>query len=57
MYWDIVEVTPKDEYGLYVRFKDGLEGLVRLRREGLTGVLEPLRYDELFRGSGGSKAH
>ncbi len=39
MYWDIAEVTPKPDHCLFVRFKDGLEGLVRLREEQLTGVL------------------
>jgi hypothetical protein len=49
MYWDIVEVAPKDGCGLFVRFKDGLEGLVRLRREQLTGALGPLRDEKFFR--------
>jgi len=33
--------------GLVVRFKDGLEGRVQLRREELTGVLAP-SVDERF---------
>lgn len=48
MYWDIVEVTPKLDYCLFVRFKDGLEGLVRLREEQLTGVLGVLRDQRFF---------
>ncbi len=48
MYWDIVEVTPKSGYGLFVRFKDGASGLVRLREEQLTGALEPLRDERFF---------
>jgi hypothetical protein len=27
MYWDVVEVTPKSDYGLFIRFKDGTEGI------------------------------
>ena len=49
MYWDIVEVAPKAGYSLFVRFKDGLEGLVRLRQEQMTGTLEPLRDENFFR--------
>jgi hypothetical protein len=48
MYWDVVEVMPKANYSLFVRFKDGLEGLVHLRREQLTGALEPLRDESFF---------
>ena len=43
MYWDIVEVLTKAGYSLFVRFKDGSEGVVRLQPEQLTGALEPLR--------------
>ena len=31
MYWGIVEVTPERNYHLFVRFKDGLAGRVRLQ--------------------------
>lgn len=48
MYWDIVKAVPKANYSLFVRFKDGLEGLVHLRPEQLTGVLEPLRDERFF---------
>jgi hypothetical protein len=48
MYWDVVEVIPKTDYSLFVRFKDGLEGLVRLREEQLTGVLAALRDQGFF---------
>ncbi len=47
MHWDIVEVVPKADYSLFVRFKDGLEGTVCLRPDQLTGVLEPLRNQSL----------
>ena len=48
MYWDVVEVKPEPDYCLFVRFKDGLTGRVRLRREELTGVLAPLRNVQFF---------
>ena len=48
MHWDVVEVIPEPDYTLFVRFKDGLSGRVRLRREELTGALEPLRNKEFF---------
>jgi len=48
MYWDVVEVKPEPEYSLFVRFKDGLSGRVRLREDNLTGVLAPLRDITLF---------
>ena len=49
MYWDIVEVTAEPEYCLFVRFKDGLAGRVRLRLEDLTGALAPLRDMQFFK--------
>jgi len=49
MYWDVVEVIPEPEYCLFVRFKDGLNGRVRLRLEDLTGVLAPLRDTQFFK--------
>jgi Protein of unknown function (DUF2442) len=49
MYWDIVEVTPKAGYSLFVRFRDGSEGIVRLHQEQLTGALEPLRDENFFK--------
>src|SRR5271168_927749 len=48
MYWDIVEVKPQSGYRLFVRFQDGLQGLVSLRQEQLTGALEPLRNLQFF---------
>jgi hypothetical protein len=49
MYWDIVEVAPKAGYSLFVRFKDGQEGIVHLGYEQFTGALEPLRDESFFR--------
>jgi Protein of unknown function (DUF2442) len=47
MYWDVVEVIPESNYRLFVRFKDGLAGHIKLEREQLTGALAPL-LDPLF---------
>ena len=49
MYWDVVEVIPEPDYCLFVRFKDGLSGRVRLCPEELTGALFPLRNTQFFR--------
>lgn len=48
MYWDVVEVKAEPDYRLFVRFKDGLAGLVQLRREELTGALTPLLDVQFF---------
>ena len=48
MYWDVAEVKSEPDYCLFVRFKDGLAGRVRLRPEELTGVLTSLRDVEFF---------
>jgi hypothetical protein len=48
MYWDVVEVKPERHYCLFVRFKDGAAGRVRLRPEELTGALAPLRDEQFF---------
>jgi hypothetical protein len=48
MCWDVTEVKPEPDFCLFVRFKDRLTGRVRLRREELTGVLEPLRNERFF---------
>jgi hypothetical protein len=48
VYWDVVEVKPEPDYCLFLRFKDGLSGRVRLHREDLTGALGPLLDTEFF---------
>lgn len=48
MYWDVVEVKPVEELGLFIRFADGLTGVVRFTREHLTGVFEPLKNPAFF---------
>ena len=48
VYWDVVEVKPLPEYGLFVRFADGLSGQVQLREEDFAGALSPLRDSRFF---------
>ena len=48
MYWDVVDVRPEPGHSLFVRFKDGLAGHVRLRTEELTGALAPLADVKVF---------
>jgi Protein of unknown function (DUF2442) len=48
MHWDVVEIKPESDYCLFLRFKDGLSGRVRLDPGELTGVLEPLRDVDFF---------
>jgi hypothetical protein len=48
MYGDVVEVKSEPDYCLFVRFKDGLAGRVRLQQAELTGVLAPLRDSRFF---------
>ena len=49
MYWDVVDVKPLDDVGLFVRFADGLSGEVRFAPEHLTGVFEPLKDPAFFK--------
>src|ERR1019366_5079337 len=39
MYWDVVEVKPEPDCCLFVQFKDGLAGRVKLRLMTLAGDL------------------
>jgi hypothetical protein len=48
MHWDVTEVKAEPNYCLFVRFKDGVSGRIRLQREELTGALAPLRDAEFF---------
>jgi hypothetical protein len=48
MHWDVVEIKPEADYSLFVRFKDGLSGRVRLNPGEFTGVMAPLRDIEFF---------
>ena len=48
MHWDVVEVRPEADYSLFVRFKDGVSGSVRLDPREFTGVMSPLADIEFF---------
>jgi hypothetical protein len=48
MYWDVVEVIPEPNYRLFVRFKDGLAGHIKLESGQLTGALAPLLDPQFF---------
>jgi hypothetical protein len=48
MHWDVVEIRPEPGYWLFLRFKDGLSGRVRLDPVEFTGVLAPLGDAEFF---------
>ena len=48
MYWDIVEVRVEAGHSLWVRFADGVSGVIRLNPEDFNGVLAPLRDPEFF---------
>jgi hypothetical protein len=47
---DIVGVEPRDNYSVFVRFEDGLEGIIELRPHlSFQGVFAPLRDPSYFR--------
>lgn len=48
MYWDIIEVKPKKNLTLWVRFKDNTTGNVQFTDSYLTGVFIPLKDPEFF---------
>jgi hypothetical protein len=49
MLTDVVEVRPMDDYHLYLRFEDGVEGIVRLKELiPLEGVFAALRERSFF---------
>ena len=46
---DIVEARPLDGYRIWLRFEDGIEGVVDLAQKiSFKGVFEPLRDRSLF---------
>lgn len=49
MYWDVIEVRAEGGCSLWVRFADGVSGVIRLDPADLTGVLAPLRDPGFFR--------
>ena len=47
---DIVSVEPRDNYSLFLRFEDGLEGVIELQPHlSFNGVFAPLRDPAYFR--------
>ncbi|WP_013324372.1 DUF2442 domain-containing protein [Gloeothece verrucosa] len=47
---DIIEVTPLENYKLYLKFEDGQEGIVELNQIiEFTGVFEPLKNLDTFK--------
>ena len=49
MYWDVVDVKPLENFGLFVRFADGMTGEVRFAPEHLTGVFAALKAPAFFK--------
>ena len=50
MLHDVVEVRPLEGYRVYLRFRDGAEGVVDVAlRVPFDGVFEPLRDPDYFR--------
>ncbi len=48
MYWDILEVKAVSNDGLWLRFADGVTGIVRLNLSDFTGALAPLSDPKFF---------
>ena len=48
MYRDVVEARAEPGYSVFVRFRDGLSGQIRLERAEFTGVMTPLAEPEFF---------
>lgn len=48
MEWDVVEVVPKADFSLQVRFADGTQGAVRFEQSHLFGVFESLKDPAVF---------
>ncbi|MBX3729396.1 MAG: DUF2442 domain-containing protein [Candidatus Sumerlaeia bacterium] len=47
---DIIAVEPRDDYGLHLRFEDGVEGTILLTDlVPFEGIFEPLRDPSRFR--------
>lgn len=46
--WHIESIDALSGHRLRVRFADGLQGVVQLKTNELTGVLEPLREEAYF---------
>jgi hypothetical protein len=49
MYWDVVDVKPLEDLGLFVQFADGLSGEIRFTPGHLTGVFALLKNPPFFK--------
>ena len=48
MYWDVTEVKPREEFVIFVRFRDGVEGTVRFLPTFFRGVFSRLKEHQEF---------
>ena len=48
MYWDVVEVKTQSHLTLYVRFIDGISGIVKFSPDHLKGVFSQLKDNDFF---------
>jgi len=49
MHWDITAIEIKDDHAVWVRFEDGLEGMVQFLPSAFRGVFTQLRDPDVFR--------
>ena len=49
MYWDVIEMNVQDNASVWVRFHDGLEGVVQFLPSAFHGVFACLRDPAAFR--------
>lgn len=49
MYWDVTEMTVQDDTSIWVRFHDGLEGVVQFLPGAFRGVFAGLHDPAAFR--------
>ena len=45
---EVTEVKPEADFWLYLRFRDGVTGRIRLNPTDMKGALEPLRDPKVF---------
>ena len=48
IYWNVIDVKVISDYDLRVKFRDGLEGVVKLLPSRFRGVFEPLKDPKFF---------
>ncbi len=49
MYWDITEIKVQNDTSIWVRFQDGVEGVVQFLPTAFRGVFAGLREPDAFR--------